>query len=433
MAEPAAARAPRPLMPLDEAISRMLSVVEPQARTRLLDLNADLSSLLGRRLAEDVASRIDVPPADNSAMDGYALRCADVPEVGTVLRVSQRIPAGQVGTPLEAGTVARIFTGAQIPPGADAVVMQEQTTTLTLEDGSVAVRFDVVPTQGLAIRRRGEDVARGSVLLSRGQVLTPAALGLVASVGQARLAVAGRVRVALLSTGDELVTPGSVEPEKLPPGRIFNSNRSTLHALLQQQGCVVTDLGPIPDELGATREALQRAALDHDLIISSGGVSVGEEDHVRAAVMAEGRLDLWQIAMKPGKPFAFGALRRPQGGEAVFVGLPGNPVSSWATFLLMVRPLLQRLQGVEAPSMPTLPMRADFHWPRPDKRREFLRVRINAAGGLDLFPHQGSGVLTSAVWADGLADIAAGQVIEPGMTVPFVPVDLALRGAALSI
>jgi molybdopterin molybdotransferase len=361
-------------------------------------------------------------------MDGYALRCADVPAAGTVLPVSQRIPAGQVGQPLLPGTAARIFTGAQIPPGADAVVMQELTTALTREDGSAAVRFDTVPTPGSAIRRRGEDVARGSLLLSRGQALTPAALGLAASVGQDRLAVAGRVRVALLSTGDELVTPGSIEPEKLPPGRIFNSNRSTLHALLVQQGCVVTDLGPVPDQLEATREALQRAALDHDLILSSGGVSVGEEDHVRAAVMAEGRLDLWQIAMKPGKPFAFGALRRPQGGEAVFVGLPGNPVSSWATFLLMVRPLLQRLQGVTAPRMPAIPMRADFHWPRPDKRREFLRVRINATGGLELFPQQGSGVLTSAAWADGLADIAAGQVIEPGAIVPFVPVDLGLRG-----
>lgn len=366
---------------------------------------------LGRVLAADVRSALDVPPADNTSMDGYALRCADVPAAGTVLPLTQRIPAGSVGGPLQPGTAARIFTGAHIPPGADAVVMQEHCTAL---DGSV--RVESLPVPGQWIRRRGEDVRAGQVVLARGTRLTPQALGLAASVGAASLQVMRRLRVALFSTGDELVMPGDVPPERMPPGAIYNSNRFTLRGLLQALGCEVSDLGIVPDRLEATREALRRAADGHDLILTSGGVSVGEEDHLRPAVQAEGALELWQIAIKPGKPLAFGRV-----GASIFMGLPGNPVSSFVTFVLLVRPVLLKMLGVAAPALAALEMRADFDWPRPDRRREFLRVRRNPDGGLDLFDNQSSGVLTSAVWADGLVDNPPGQAIARGDRVRYLP------------
>lgn len=362
-------------------------------------------------LAEDLRSSLDVPPADNTAMDGYALRCADVPQAGTVLPVSQRIPAGSSPQALAPGSAARIFTGGQVPPGADAIVMQEQCEAL---DG--AVRIDAVPQPGQWIRRRGEDVASGAVVLAQGQRLTPQAMGLAASVGAATLRVARRPRVALFSTGDELAMPG----EPLKPGAIYNSNRYTLRGLVQALGCDCSDLGIVPDRLDATRDALRRAADGHDLIVTSGGVSVGEEDHLKPAVQAEGRLDLWQIAIKPGKPLAFGEVRRPDGSTAHFIGLPGNPVSSFITFLVAVRPLLLQLQGAHALAPRGLALRADFDWPRPDKRQEFLRVRLNERGGLDLFPNQSSGVLTSAVWGDGVVDNPPGQAIRAGDAVRFL-------------
>ena len=362
-------------------------------------------------LGEDVRSGLDVPPADNTSMDGYAMRCADVPAAGTLLPVSQRIPAGVVGEALKPGTAARIFTGAQVPAGADAVVMQEQ-----CEAQGDSVRVDAVPSPGQWIRRRAEDVQQGQVVLTAGARLTPQALGLAASVGAATLQVMRRPRVALFSTGDELVMPG----EQLLPGAIYNSNRFTLRALIQAMGCDCTDLGIVPDNLAATRDALRRAAMGNDLIVTSGGVSVGEEDHLRPAVQAEGRIELWQIAIKPGKPLAFGSVARADGSAAYIVGLPGNPVSSFVTFLLMVRPVLLRLQGTSDLQARHTLMRADFDWPRPDKRREFLRARRNEAGGLDLFPNQSSGVLTSAVWGDGLVDNPSGQAIRRGDAVRFL-------------
>ena len=362
-------------------------------------------------LAEDVRSALDVPPADNSSMDGYALRCADVPQVGTSLAISQRIPAGVPPQPLLPATAARIFTGAQMPAGADAVVMQEQCEAV---DGGV--RVDAVPSPGQWIRRRGEDVMAGAVVLSRGDRLTPQAMGLAASVGAATLRVARRPRVALFSTGDELVMPG----EPLKPGAIYNSNRFTLRGLIQALGCDCTDLGIVPDRLDATREALRRAALGHDLIVTSGGVSVGEEDHLKPAVLAEGRLDLWQIAMKPGKPLAFGDVNRPDGTSAYFLGLPGNPVSSFITFLMAVRPVLLHLQGITVWRPRAVTMRADFDWPTPDRREEFLRVRRNDAGGLELFANQSSGVLTSAVWGDGVVANPPGQAILRGDAVRYL-------------
>lgn len=406
------------MLSLDEALLRLVD----GARAATIAEHESVATFdaLGRVLAADVSSPIDVPPQDNSSMDGYALRAADVPAAGTVLPLSQRIAAGHVGAALAPGSAARIFTGAELPRGADAVVMQEQCTAL--DDGRV--RIDVVPQAGAWVRRRGEDVRAGSVVLRRGARLTPQAQGLAATVGAGALSVCRRPRVALFSTGDELVMPGAVAPAQLPPGAIYNSNRFTLRGLLQAAGCEVSDLGIVPDRLDATREALRAAAQGHDLILSSGGVSVGEEDHIRPAVAAEGRVELWQVAIKPGKPLAFGAVRRGTGGEALFMGLPGNPVSSFVTFLLAVAPVLRVIQGAD-PALPApLALRADFEWPRPDKRREFLRVRRNAVGGLELFPNQSSGVLTSAVWADGLVDNPPGQPIARGDALRFLPMEL---------
>jgi len=398
----------KPLKSLAEALAELLERATPLAGTdTVTTFDAD-----GRVLAQDAVSSLQVPPNDNSSMDGYAVRRADVATAGTALPVSQRIAAGSAGDPLQPGTAARIFTGAPVPEGADAVLMQEDCEAL--DDGS-SVRIHTVPAAGQWIRRAGEDITRGAVVLSAGTRLTPAELGLAASIGLHQLQVARRPRVALFSTGDELVMPGDVPPEQMRPGAIYNSNRFFLRAMLLRLGCEVTDLGIVPDRRDATVQALQKASEAHDLILTSGGVSVGEEDHIKPAVESLGTLDLWQIAMKPGKPFAYGRI-----GSAHFMGLPGNPASSFLTFALLVRPFVLRLQGVQAVAPRALPATAHFAWPRADRRREFLRVRHNAAGGLDLFANQSSGVLTSAAWGDGVVDNPAGQTIAPGDTVQFI-------------
>ena len=401
-------------MPLDEALARLLDQAAALGRTEVVStFDAD-----GRVLAQDAVSALQVPPNDNSSMDGYAVRAADVPAAGTVLPVTQRIAAGHAGVPLVPGSAARIFTGAPMPAGADAVVMQEDTEAL---DGGAQVRITAVPTAGQWVRAAGEDVTRGTVVLRCGERLSPASLGLAAGIGLAELQVAARPRVALFSTGDELVMPGAVPPEQMKPGAIYNSNRFFLRALLLRLGCEVNDLGIVPDDRAATVAALSAAAQDNDLILTSGGVSVGEEDHIKPAVEQLGTLDLWQIAMKPGKPFAYGHVRRAGSGQAHFMGLPGNPVSSFVTFLLLVRPFLLKLQGATRIDVPAMSLRADFDLPRPDKRREFLRARRNAQGWLDLFANQSSGVLTSAHWADGLIDHPAGSTIARGDMVRFIP------------
>jgi molybdopterin molybdotransferase len=360
----------------------------------------------GRVLAVDCVSDLDVPAQDNTQMDGYAVRAADCASGAATLSVSQRIPAGHVGEPLQPGTAARIFTGAFIPEGADAVVMQEQ-----CEAAGETVTIRHVPRAGEWIRRAGEDIRKDSVILPAGTRLRAQELGLAASVGLANLPVLRRVRVAVFFTGDELTMPG----EPLEPGGIYNSNRFVLRGLLENLGCDVTDFGIVPDSLDATRAVLRDAARGADLIITSGGVSVGEEDHVKPAVEAEGQLAMWQIAIKPGKPLAFGSV-----GAASFIGLPGNPVSSFVTFLLFVRPFLLKMQGATPRAPLAYPLRADFDW-KGDRRNEFLRARLNGAGGLELFPNQGSGVLTSTVWGDGLIDNPAGQAIRAGDTVRFMP------------
>lgn len=410
--------APRaPLMTLDDALTALLSQIAPLNRFETVaTLDAD-----GRILAHDLVSQLQVPAFDNSSMDGYAVRSADVQTPGAELTVTQRIPAGHFGQPLLAGQAARIFTGAPLPPGADAIVMQEQAEAVAEGDAN-RVRFLAAATPGQWVRYSGEDIRSGDTVLQQGQKLGPAQLGLAASLGLAQLPVTARPKVALFSTGDELVMPGDVAPADMPPGSIYNSNRFFLRALLMRMGCEVTDLGIVPDNRSATEAALQGAAEQHDLIVTSGGVSVGEEDHVKPAVQALGALALWQIAMKPGKPFAYGHVRRAAHiGQAHFVGLPGNPVSSFVTFLLMVKPLILALQGAGHKAPVSMTMRADFDWPKADKRREFLRVKRNAQGGLELFPNQSSGVLTSMVWADGVVDNPAGQTIARGDTVHFWP------------
>jgi molybdopterin molybdotransferase len=398
------------LRPLDEALAELMARAQPSLPAQTVStFDAD-----GRVLAQDLVSPLDVPGHDNSSMDGYAVRLADW-VAGGALPVSQRIAAGSAAAPLQAASVARIFTGAPVPLGADAIVMQEDVALL--DDGRVQIKAQ--PSAGQWIRRRGEDVARAAVVLQSGQRLSPAELGLAASIGFATLEVARRPRVALLSTGDELVMPGDVSPEAMKPGAIYNSNRFFLRALLQRLGCEVSDLGIVPDRREATVQALAEAARSHDLILTSGGVSVGEEDHIKPAVQALGELALWQIAIKPGKPFAYGRVNHAQ-GFAHFIGLPGNPVSSFVTFLLLVRPFLLRLQGASGHWPGAVMLPAHFNWPKADKRREFLRVRRNAKGGLDLFDNQSSGVLTSAVWADGLLDNPPGRTIAHGDAVAFI-------------
>ena len=392
------------MLSVSEALALMLGAVRPVADTETIPTLA----ANGRVLAEAQVSAMNVPGADNTQMDGYAVRAADCASGSAALQVSQRIPAGHVGQPLQPGTAARIFTGALIPAGADAVVMQEQ---CELAGDVVTIRH--TPKAGEWVRKAGEDITSGSVVLPAGTRLRSQELGLAASVGLATLPVRRKLRVAVFFTGDELTMPG----EPLAPGAIYNSNRFTLRALLENLGCEITDFGIVPDSLEATRSVLRESAQGHDLIITSGGVSVGEEDHIKPAVEAEGRLNMWQIAVKPGKPLAFGEVQK-----AFFIGLPGNPVSSFITFLLFVRPFVLRLQGVEGAIAPrAFPLRADFDWPKADKRNEFLRARINEQGGVELFRNQSSGVLTSTVWGDGVIDNPPGQAIASGDMVRFIP------------
>ena len=391
------------LLTVDEALEVLLAGARPVAEVE------DVPTLeaAGRVLARAQVSAMDVPPMDNSAMDGYAVRSADVKAPDTKLKVAQRIMAGSVGKPLEPGTAARIFTGAPIPPGADAIVMQE----FCAADGD-AVVVKKVPEKDAWIRRRASDIAKGAQVLAAGIRLRPQDTGLAASVGIKTLPLRRRVRMGLFFTGDELVMPG----DPLPPGRIYNSNRFTLNGLAATFGCEVCDYGIVPDSLHATRAVLARAAAECDVIVTSGGVSVGEADFVKPAVEAEGSLLMWKIAMKPGRPLAFGKV-----GAAAFIGLPGNPVSSFVTFLIFVRPFLLRTQGIAEVQPRAVAARADFDWPEPDPRREYLRVKWNAQGGLDIYPTQDSAVLTSTAWADGLVDNPPNHAIRRGDTVRFLP------------
>ena len=422
---PISAYVPKPLLTVRAALDFLHSAARPVTE---IDTIATLAAN-GRVLAAAQTSTLNVPDQDNTSMDGYAVRAADCASGAATLLVAQRIAAGHVGQPLQSGTAARIFTGALIPPGADCVVMQEQCEVQPAVQPSIQSKVKSELTPGAAImvtikhapragewiRRAGEDICAGSAILAAGTRLRSQELGLAASVGLAVLPVWRKLRVAVFFTGDELAMPG----EPLAPGAVYNSNRYTLRALLENLGCTISDYGIVPDSLEATRSVLRAASQQHDLIITSGGVSVGEEDHIKPAVEAEGRLNLWQIGVKPGKPLAFGEVN-----QAFFLGLPGNPVASFVTFLLFVRPFILRLQGVTdaaalAPASYTL--RADFDGVKADRRNEFLRAKMNANGGLDLFPNQSSGVLTSTVWGDGLIDNPPGNLIKAGDLVRFIP------------
>lgn len=392
------------LISVDQAIEKILSQAAPVEQ----DETVDILDALNRVLAEDLHSTIDVPGYDNSAMDGYAVNSEDCSTSGRKLPVTQRIPAGQVGTKLEKGAAARIFTGAPIPMGADAVVMQEKCQQVDDE-----VVINTVVEAGCNVRRAGEDIKSDSIVLSAGSRLRPQDLGLLASVGLAEFKVKRRLKVATFFTGDEIVAPG----QALSPGQIYNSNRYTLSGLLQAMNCEIIDLGIVPDTLEATTEVLKQAAESADVVITSGGVSVGEEDYVRIALEQLGELSMWRIAMKPGKPVAFGEV-----GNALFMGLPGNPVSVFVTFLVFARALVLKLQGVDDVLPKRIPVIADFDWPKI-QRQEYLRVQLIQKDGrtvAQIYPHQGSGVLSSASWADGMVEVLAGKEINKGDTVEYL-------------
>jgi len=392
-----------PLVSPEQALQQILASIQPVQETESLPL----SELAGRVLAEEIIAEIDVPPADNSAMDGYALRLEDQ---GQALPVTQRLAAGQAPQPLAAGQCARLFTGSEIPPGANCVVMQEK---VRLDDQGRAV-FPTGLTLQDNIRRRGQDIRQGQSLLAAGTRLDYRHLGLIASVGLTQARVLRPIRVALLATGDELAAPG----EPLKAGQIYNSNRPLLTGLLHELGAKVIDLGRIPDDREATEAALSQAADQADLILSTGGVSVGEEDHIKPAVDKLGELSLWRLAMKPGKPLAFGRI-----GQAAFLGLPGNPVSSFVTAQLFLRPVCGRLSGSQADWMPRLfKGQADFY-AKTQIRQEYLRVLAvkssDSSWQLSSYANQNSGVLSSVVWANALAIIPPETEVQPSQEVSF--------------
>lgn len=396
------------LKPIEEALDFLLERVVPVTEVE----KAPTSAALGRVLAEPVKSLINVPPWNNSAMDGYAVKSADLQGESPRLPISQRIPAGAVGTRLAPGTAARIFTGAPIPPGADTVVIQE----VCRQDGDFVI-IDKAPAAGANIRAAGEDIMAGDEILASGIRLMPQHLGLAASVGVSELPVYRRLKVAVFSSGDELVMPG----DNLGPGQIYNSNQFTLSGLLDALGCEVMQIGIVEDTFEATCDALTLGAEQADLVVASGGVSVGDEDHVKPAVEKLGSLDLWKIAIRPGKPLAFGHI-----GETPFIGTPGNPVSLFVTFCVFARPYILSAQGVTERVTPIpISVKADFDWDRPDKRREYARarMRIDEQGEavVALFPSRSSGVLSSVAWANGLAVIPEQQTLVRGDPVQFIP------------
>ncbi len=393
------------LLSVDQAIEKILTPAVAVKETETVDI----LDALNRVLAEDVRSTIDVPGYDNSAMDGYAVRSSDCQTTGVKFSVSQRIAAGQVGNALAEGTAARIFTGAPVPAGADAIVMQEM-----CERNDDVVTINTIVDANCNIRRAGEDIAKDSVVLKSGMRLRSQELGLLASVGLAKLNVKRKLKVATFFTGDELVTPG----QPLASGQIYNSNRYTLRGLLQTMDCDIIDLGIVPDTLDATVDVLKKAAASADLVITSGGVSVGEEDYVRVALEKLGELSMWRIAMKPGKPVAFGKI-----GNTLFMGLPGNPVSVFVTFLIFARGLILKLQGVTDCYLKSTSVIADFDW-RNVQRQEYLRVKLvsrDKSMVAQLYPHQGSGVLSSASWADGLVEVPINSEIKSGDKVRYLP------------
>ncbi len=396
------------LIPYDEALRQLVAKVTPTQKVE----KKPLLEAFGEVLAETQRSEINVPPTDNSAMDGYALNTSDLVTSGeTELAVSQRIVAGEAAAPLLPGSAARIFTGAPIPQGADVVIMQERAEVL-----GERIRFNIKPETGMNIRKAGNDIQSGDTILQQGCRLRAQDIGLAASVGLETLPVFEKIRVGMFLTGDELAEPG----KPLAAGKIYDSNRYTLQGMLLDLGCEIVDLGLVGDTLQETKTAMLNAANQADLVVTCGGVSVGEEDHVRIAIEQLGELHLWRLRIKPGKPLAFGVIE-----ATPFIGLPGNPVSVFATFCLFVAPLIKTLQGRHWQKPFATPVAAGFDWPKPDSRREFLRARLEVDADqktvVNIYPNQDSGVLSSTVWAQGLVEIAEGQTLKLGDSVDYFP------------
>ncbi len=389
------------MLSVNEAIDALLGDSKRLVKHETIDL-IDAS---GRTLAGNIIAPIDVPPADNSAMDGYAIRFADGSDPQSGITLSQRVTAGSVAGELEPATAARIFTGAEVPTGADTVVMQEH-----CEEAGGAVRILKLPEQGANIRRRGQDLSTGQKVLSKGQRLRSQDLGLAASLGISRVGVYRRLKVAVMSTGDELREPG----DDLQPGQIYNSNRYMMKSQLAAWGFDIVDMGVARDDPEAVRQMMIQAASEADVVITSGGVSVGEEDHVKDVVASLGAIDLWRIAVKPGKPFAFG-----QVCGKPFIGLPGNPVSVFVTLLVIARPYLFACQGVSDTAVHAVRQIALFD-KKGSQREDYLRVRATA-NGVELFPNQSSGVLFSTSWGDGLVRQSVGRDIQTGNLVDYLP------------
>ncbi|SMH59752.1 molybdopterin molybdotransferase MoeA [Azospirillum agricola] len=402
------------MMTVDRALALLAERTHPVTAPERIPL----AGALGRVLAADVIAPFSVPPHDNAAVDGYAVCFDDLaPDAPTVLPVTGRVAAGQaLGRSAARGEAVRIFTGAPMPEGCDTVFMQEDCRAATL-DGATTVTLPPGIRRGANRRPAGEDVTAGATVLAAGRRLRPEDIGLLASLGQRDVAVRTPLRVAVFSTGDEVREPGTA----LAPGAVYDANRFALMALLARLGCAVTDLGILPDRVGTIRDALAGAAATQDAIVTSGGMSTGEEDHVRAAVEASGRLDFWRLAIKPGRPVALGRV-----GEAAFIGLPGNPVAVVVTFLRIARPILLLMMGAADGAPPLFPVRAAFAYKKKPGRREYLRGSLvrDADGVLSVVKHprDGAGVLSSLVESDGLIELPEDLAgVEPGMTVDFLP------------
>lgn len=408
------------MLEIHEALANMLAATTAKTTARSTETeNCLLVDSVGRFLAGDVIAAINVPPADNSAMDGYAINTADITSYPVTLPISQRIPAGTAPQPLIKGTAARIYTGAEIPPRSNAVVMQENCELLTCDDEGYDEHVPHVRIRQAAhaqenVRSCGQDIAIGSTILQKHKKITPQDIGLLASLGIANVTVFTRLKVAFVGTGDELVTPGT----PLKAGQIYNSNQPMLMAMLKDMGCDIVANHWVEDTLEATINALNNAAQIADIVITIGGVSVGDEDHVKNAVSSLGHIDLWKINIKPGKPIAFGHIH-----DAIFIGLPGNPVSAYITLLLFGKPVIETCQGGTYQAVAPLQLPAQFNIHKPQRRPEFLRVRMNV-DGVEPYPNQSSGVLSSVCWADALALIPANTIIAKNDTVQVWPLKL---------
>jgi molybdopterin molybdotransferase len=404
-----------PLLPITVAERLIRERVSPVREVETVPLGA----ALGRVIAQDVVAPLSLPPFDNSAVDGYAVRHDDLdPHRETRLAVAERVMAGHAAAhALKAGAAVRIFTGAPMPTGADTVFMQED---CRVEDGVVIVPAGL--KRGANRRLAGEDLRAGTTMLPAGRRLTARHVALAAAVGLTMLPVRRRVRVAVFSTGDEIVEPGAT----LPQAALFDANRYLLAGLFERLGAETTDLHILPDDRDALARAIASAAATHDLVVTSGGVSTGEADHVRGAVESIGRLVFWRVGIKPGRPVAMGVISGSRAGEgAAFVGLPGNPVAVFVTFARVVRPLLLRLAGAEPAPLLPLPVRAAFPYRKRKGRREYVRVTLKRAadGGVDAikYPQDGAGVLTSLTETDGLIELLEDvTTVEPGATVGFL-------------